>query len=166
MISAGADSFESIRNEFVIRPSFWWKVFLVFFAFGFSGLSVWFLMIRRAELTLAGQLLTGSTTLFFVVLGVDYFQRIYLFRPDEVKIRYLFIWKTYKLPSLIVVTESDLKETVLWNASSQTQILRVPRDYYRRGALPKQLQVFYKGCRRIFPDSASGKTRLSETDAP
>jgi len=84
-----------------------------------------------------------------IVGAVEYLQRVFVFYPDQVRIRILWFWRTVKLPPRIDIGITARREVVLTEVANGRRVLRIPRDYTRSGKLAPELVTYYQGWQRF-----------------
>lgn len=132
-----------MEKTLCIRPPVVWKVPLSLLLFAMTVLFTTQLVFDWQNLNARQSILYVFMTGFFIVGGIDYWQRIYEFNERNIRVRFFFFWKIYPLPSQIKIKVSALKQTLIVDSESNRIILLIPKDYFSQGKLPEQLGKFY-----------------------
>jgi hypothetical protein len=76
-----------------------------------------------------------------MILGaIEYLQRIFVFYPDKVRIRTVWLWRTVAVPPRIRIDITGHDEVILTDAVTGRRCLRIPRDYTLSGKLARDLE--------------------------
>ena len=112
------------------------------------GLSAGFGMLawtldRFGQLTTVGRILMPAAVLLFLLGGLDGLQRKYIFRKSAVRMRILFVWRTWALPPNVLIEKDQNGQVLLRDALAETRIMRIPREYDRQDGLSTALKTLY-----------------------
>ena len=136
---SGADD----PGNVAIRPSAPWIVALGFGGVVLSGLLATGLVLNWGQFTLLGHIWVSIGIVAVGLPTVDFLQRRYIFGRREIRVRYLGIWKQYRLESGVHIKVDRLRRTLVVDNDSGRTILRIPREFWRGGNLPATLERLY-----------------------
>lgn len=108
------------------------------------GMTLWSLT-RIDRFTVIGFFVMPAAILLAFVLGVDALQRRYVISKDKIEVRYLFLWKQYKIYGEVEVSANKYGQVRIGDSQNPAPLLLIPREYNRENLLEGRLRDFFEG---------------------
>lgn len=107
------------------------------------GMVLWSLP-RFESFTAVGFVVIPAAILLAFFLGVDAFQRRYVFHKDKINVRYFFLWKRYDVLGQVEISSDKSGQVSIRDSRNSAPLLQIPREYNREGLLEQRLREFFE----------------------